>query len=192
MSHAPLIVYPHYVILCFKVVTPLGVGTSFSQGSALGCLWYLCVPGALYTGELNSLVYQSCLKNFGAKSSVNLTFTSTASGVQHHEISSDKTKCCPLISSCLVLNNLQRKNVCACFEKFGAKYLHLNPPQLAITFFWELAGVTVPALCHFFTNSCLWIWGLLELDNLGVRQLANYDFWVCWKNLNGGIISWKK
>lgn len=135
-------------------------------------VWCLC-PGvhlisvgsqSSYTDHLPSPpVCLPCLKNFGAKTSVSITLTSTASRVQHHQISSEKAKrdhvgCCPPISSCLFLDILNRKNVCACFERFSAKYLYLNPPPLAITSFTcELAGIIVPPLCHFFTNSCLWI-----------------------------------
>lgn len=123
--------------------------------SALACLWFLCDPRALTQLSSPSLVFQSCLKNSKAKTSVSLMLTSTASREQHYQISSDKTKkdhvgCCPPISSCLFLDILHWKNVCACFERFSAKYLHLNPPPLAITTFtWELAGITVPALSFF-------------------------------------------
>lgn len=163
MNHAPLLMCLHYVILWLHHWV-----WAFSQVSLIS-VW----SQSSHIVELLSPVCQSCLKNFGAKTSVSLTHTSTASRINHHQISSGKAKrdhvgCCPAISSCLVLDILHRKNVCSCFERFSAKYLHLNPPPLAIiSFTWELAGITVPGLCHFFTNSCLWIWGLLELDNLG-------------------------
>lgn len=144
VNHTFLSTCPRSVILCFRAVTPLcQVSLPWAVSDFLGD------PGAFVQvgsppqsvssawGTLWPKLQPACLLLAGCDSS---------------QTSSDKANwghlgCYPPMSSSVPFwtpySRVNRRNVCAWFERFSAEYLHLNPPPLAITSCtWELAGIT--------------------------------------------------
>lgn len=178
VNHAPLSMCLCCVTLHFRVVIPLGVSTPFSQASfpwLVSDFWGN--PEALVQagfppqsvspawGTLGPKFQPACQCAHLSLTECNTSQTSSGkAGWGHLECNSPINSSVPFWTSYCRVN---RRNVCVHFARFSAKDLHLNPPPLAISSCtWELAVITAPLLLCFFTNSCLWTWSLLELDNL--------------------------